>query len=207
MKRLICMAASAFFIAACAGSTATEQPILDLTEISRIVVQTLEAETTAAAAVAETEEVSPPPTNIPRPSSTPRPTDKPTLSNLPQEIATLEGKGYEFHWEGDHWESRNLHRGSVFFFYPNGVSDGITAYDPGFGYTSSFNYDSHSINLARRDFFSAFGLDPMDDIWMLQLGEAILSDGEDGGKSCRGNLCCVFFMPEYPEYRFYCTLN
>ena len=203
MKRIIGVVAIAFVLVACGEYTRTVQPTLDLTEISRVVVQTLEAEACASAQSAATEAGGPPPTNIPRSSSTPRPTDKPTLSNLPQEIATLEGKGYEFQWEGDHWESRNLHRGSIFFFYPNGVSE----FDPGFGYSSSFNYDAHSINLARRDFFAAFGLDPMDDIWMLQLGEAILSDGEDGGKSCRGNLCCVFFMPEYPEYRFYCTLD
>jgi hypothetical protein len=196
IKRLIGVIASAFLIAACAGSTPAEQPMLDLTEVYRIVVQTVEAEAAGAAAVAETEEVGPPP------SSTPSLADEPPPGNPPEEILALERKGYDFQWQADHWESRSMNRGSVFYFYPYGLLE----FEPGFGYTSTFDLDEHAINVARRDFFSAFGLDPGADIWMLQLGEAILTDGETDGKSCRGNLCCLF-TTDYPEYRFYCTLN
>ena len=202
MNRIIGVIASAFLIAACAGSTPAEQPILDLTEIYRIVVQTLEAEASAAAPAAETEEVGPPPTDTPLPSSTPSPTDESSPGNPPEEIATLESKGYDFQWQADHWESRDFIRDTVFYFYPNGLLE----FDPGFGYTSTIDLDEHAINVARRDFFSAFGLDVGADIWMLQLGEAILTDGETGGKSCRGNLCCLFTY-DYPEYRYYCMLN
>lgn len=201
-KRITGVIAGAFLIAACAGPTPAEQLIPDLTEIYRIVAKTLEAEAAGAEPAAATEEVGPPPTNTPRLSSTPSPTDAPALDDPPEEILALERKGYDFQWQADHWESRSMNRGSVFYFYP----DRLFEFEPGFGYTSTFDLDEHAINVARRDFFSAFGLDPGADIWMLQLGEAILTDGETDGKSCRGNLCCLF-TSDYPEYRFYCTLN
>jgi hypothetical protein len=96
-----------------------------------------------------------------------------------------------------------MNRDSVFYFYPYGLEEFD---EPGFGYTSTFDLDEHAINVARRDFFSAFGLDARADIWMLQLGENILTDGETHGTSCRGNLCCLF-ISDYPEYRFYCALD
>ena len=203
IKRILCIIASAFLIAACAGSTPAEQPMRDLTETYRIVVQTLEAEAIGTAAAAETEEVGPPPTNTPRPSSTPSPADELSPGNPPEEILTLKRKGHDFQWQADHWESRSMNRGSVFYFYPYGLEE----FDqPGFGYTSTFDLDEQAINAARLDFFSAFGLDVTADIWMLHLGENILTDGETHGTSCSGNLCCLF-ISDYPEYRFYCALD
>lgn len=200
MKRIIGLIASSFLLSACAGATPAEQPILNLTQIYRNVGLTLEAEATGTAVAAESREIGPPLTNTQLDPSTSSPTDDAS----PNEILTLQRKGYDFEWNADHWESRGMLRGSVFFFYP----DGLGEFDePGFGYTATFDLDEHAMNLARRDFFSAFGLDAGADIWMLQLGEAILSDGESEGKSCRGNLCCLFFMPDYPKYRFYCMLN
>lgn len=200
MKREIVLIASGFVLAACVGTIPAQQPTPDLTEIYRNVVQTFEAEAAGTAEAAETQKIGPPPTNTPVPPST----SSAAEAGFPNEILTLQRKGYDFEWNADHWESREMLRGSVFFFYP----DGLGEFDePGFGYTATFDLDEHAMNLARRDFFSAFGFDAGADIWMLQLGEAILSDGESEGKSCRETLCCLFFMPNYPEYRFYCTLN
>jgi len=200
MKLIIGFIVSGYLLAACAGATPAEQPILNLTQIYRNVGLTLEAEAAGTREAAEAREIRPPLTRTPLAVSTSIPTDDAT----PKVILTLQGKGYDFEWNADHWKSRSMVRGSVFFFYPDGLGEFD---DPGFGYTATFDLDEHSMNLARRDFFSAFGLGAGADIWMLQLGEAILSDGESEGKSCRGNLCCLFFMPNYPEYRFYCMLN
>jgi hypothetical protein len=110
--------------------------------------------------------------------------------------------GYEFNWEADHWEARNMAGDSVFFYYPDGLG-GLPA---GFGYSASIDFYDAEMRNARRDFFLAFDVDDETQIWMLQLAESILTDGETGGRSCHGNVCCNFLY-NYPEYRFYCTPN
>ena len=163
----VVLMASAFLMVACAGSTPAEQPMLDLTENYRIGVQTFDAEATGAAAAAEPQGVGPPTTNTPLRWSILSLADEPPPGNPPEEILTLERKGYDFQWQVDHWASRSMNMGSVFYFYPYGLG----VLEPGFGFTSINDLSETAINPARRDFFSAFGLDVGADIWMLQLGE------------------------------------
>ncbi len=128
------------------------------------------------------------------------PPKEPAQNNRPEEILVLERKGFDFRWEEDRWEDRDYSAEAVFFYFPNGLTEG---WPPSFGYSTSVHSTS-GYSDAIIDFFFAFDMDYETQIWLLDLAGTIIDDGEPGGKSCYRNVCCSFFY-DYPDAKFSCS--
>lgn len=124
-----------------------------------------------------------------------------TPPDQPREIQVLESKGFDFRWEVDHWEDQNYSAEAVFFYFPNGLTEG---WPPSFGYSTSVRAAPGDRADVRRDFFLAFDMDDETQIWLLELSGTIIEDGEPGGKSCYRNVCCSFLY-DYPDAKFSCS--